>query len=340
MGEAIEKTKNAITVWDDLENVRAQFAPTLTDKEFKFFVTLGSSLKANPFKREIWAVKYDKTAPASIFLGRDMYRRKAQEQPDYDGHIADAVYAKDKFIMENGQPKHSYSLADRGDLLGAYCVVYKKNQSHPFYTFVKLAEYDKGFALWKNMKETLIKKVAEAQGLRGAFQGVFAGTYDESEQWEAATINNPKANVSAPPLKPAEQESNYAEAQYKMMRNANVPKVDVIFELQAEAEPPRPEGAMFESEMPKPQPGQTEPPDDGRPQKPSDDENTVEGLKNKIRDNAAEFFPNPNSFSLWLKTLTTNEEKGYRGVNSLEEMRSFKQLQFVHGALKRKMSTK
>ncbi len=199
MSEAIEKTKNAITVWDDLENVRAQFAPTLTDKEFKFFVTLGSSLKANPFKREIWAVKYDKSAPASIFLGRDMYRRKAQEQPDYDGHIADAVYSKDKFTMENGMPKHSYSLADRGDLLGAYCVVYKKNQSHPFYTFVKLAEYDKGFALWKTMKETLIKKVAEAQGLRGAFQGVFAGTYDESEQWEDRTINNPKANVTPPP---------------------------------------------------------------------------------------------------------------------------------------------
>ena len=31
----------------------------------------------------------------------------------------------------------------------------------------------------------MIKKVAEAQGLRGSFQELFAGTYEESENWEA-----------------------------------------------------------------------------------------------------------------------------------------------------------
>lgn len=201
---AIEKSRNAIAVWDDLKSVREQFAPTLTDREFAFFVTLGKSFNANPFKREIWAVKYDKSAPASIFLGRDMYRRKAQETAEYDGHIADAVYSGDRFSVENGIPKHSYSLADRGCLLGAYCVVYKKNQTHPFFVFVKLSEYDKGFALWKTMKETLIKKVAEAQGLRGAFQGVFAGTYDESEQWEIMPTS--KANVIPPPALEAKHE--------------------------------------------------------------------------------------------------------------------------------------
>ena len=35
----------------------------------------------------------------------------------------------------------------------------------------------------------MIKKVAEAQALRGAFQGVFKGTYDESEQWKQETDN-------------------------------------------------------------------------------------------------------------------------------------------------------
>jgi len=35
----------------------------------------------------------------------------------------------------------------------------------------------------------MIKKVAEAQALRGAYQGIFEGTYDESEAYDAKTIN-------------------------------------------------------------------------------------------------------------------------------------------------------
>jgi len=42
----------------------------------------------------------------------------------------------------------------------------------------------------------MIKKVAEAQALRGAFQGLFAGTYDASEEWEPEL--NP-SNVEALP---------------------------------------------------------------------------------------------------------------------------------------------
>ena len=232
------KTRDAVAVWNQLDDVRAQFAPLLTDKEFAFFVTLGKSLNANPFKREIWAVKYDKNSPASIFLGRDMYRRRAQEQPDYDGHVVDAVYSKDAFVVENGIPKHSYSLADRGVLLGAYCVVYKKNQAHPFFVFVKFSEYDKGQALWKKMGETLIKKVAESQGLRGAFQGIFAGTYDESEQWETTTITAAsKANVPRPSIRKPEPQT-----------------FDASPEREQEPEPPF---------TPTPvKPGETEPPDD------------------------------------------------------------------------------
>jgi recombination protein RecT len=210
MSEAIVKTQNAISVWDDLENVRAQFAPTLTDKEFSFFVTLGSSLGANPFKREIWAVKYDKNQPASIFLGRDFYRKKAQEQSDYDGHTPDSVYEKDKFKVVNGTPQHEYSLADRGRLLGAYCVAWKKGVGHPFYVFVKIEEYNKNFANWKSMPDTMIKKVAEAQCLRAAWQGVFAGTYDESEQWNPVPTNG-KSNVPPPPLKKKEEPIFVAE---------------------------------------------------------------------------------------------------------------------------------
>ena len=186
-----KKLESAPEVWKQIEQIRALFAPTLTDKEFMFFVKLGKSLGANPFLREIWAIKFDSKQPAQIFLGRDFYRRKAQELPNYNGHIVDAVYENDEFVVENGKPIHRYSLKNRGRLIGAYCVVHRKDTGNPYFVYVNLDEYDKGFSNWKIMPETMLKKVAESQALRGAFQGVFAGTYDESESWHVETVEDP-----------------------------------------------------------------------------------------------------------------------------------------------------
>jgi hypothetical protein len=50
--------------------------------------------------------------------------------------------------------------------------------------YVDFKEYVQSFGVWKTKPATMIKKVAEAQGLRGAFQELFAGTYEESENWK------------------------------------------------------------------------------------------------------------------------------------------------------------
>lgn len=186
----IEKPKE-ISVWSKSEEIRKLFAPTLTETEFNMFMGLGRALNANPFTREIWAVKYDAGKAASIFCGRDFYRRKAQEQPSYDGHTVEVIYEEDDFKMIDGEPHHSFNLKTRKKILGAYCIVRRKGIKQPYVAMVKMSEYDKGFSNWQKMPETMIKKVAEAQGLRGAFQGLFAGTYDESEQWEAEKKTEP-----------------------------------------------------------------------------------------------------------------------------------------------------
>lgn len=185
------------SVWSDEQAIREQFGQALTQKEFSFFMGLGAMLGANPFTREIWAVKYGTNA-AQIFLGRDFYRRKAQEQADYDGHIASAVYENDEFSMVNGQPHHKYRLTNRGHLTGAYCVVYKKNASVPYTVFVELREYNTGQSNWKTKPATMITKVAEAQALRGAFAGVFNGTYSEDEQDNATQAQKPRQDARKP----------------------------------------------------------------------------------------------------------------------------------------------
>lgn len=205
-----QKTENFLDVWKKPQEIKKIFAPDLTDAEFKAFIGLGMSLKANPFTREIWAVKYNEKDPAQIFLGRDFSRRVAQEQSDYDGHIVNAIYENDGFSITNGIPEHKVeSFKDRGKLIGAFCCLYKKDKRIPTFVTVKLEEYIQHkkdgsvTKFWKKMPETMIKKVAEAQCTRSAYQGVFGGTYDESEQftqkftdYDDVTLEESKKEVS------------------------------------------------------------------------------------------------------------------------------------------------
>jgi len=193
--ESIVKQDQSINVWQQKDKIRQLFAPTLTADEFEFFMGLGKGMGANPFKREIWAIKYDSKKPASIFLGRDFYRKAAQSQPDYKVHRAFAVYENDIFKMTNGVPNHEFTLKNRGKLVGGYAELWKKDIDQPFVIYCELKEYDTGFSNWKKMPATMIAKVPEAQVLRMAYQEIFSGTYSEDEQWEIKSQSNNNISV-------------------------------------------------------------------------------------------------------------------------------------------------
>lgn len=182
--------------WDQniISQIKEMYANTLNETEFMTFVQIGKSTNLNPFLREIWAVKYGNNA-ANIFIGRDGYRKAAQENPDYDYHHTDAVYSNDNFSIKNCEISHQYSGSDRGNLIGAYCIVKRKSSSKPFFNYVELKEYSTGKSLWGSKPATMIKKVAEAQCLRMAFQSIFCGTYDESENWNRSYNHNDRNSV-------------------------------------------------------------------------------------------------------------------------------------------------
>ena len=186
-----------IMLWEDTKQVaeiKEIYGKDLTETEFKMLIGIGKATGLNPFLREIWAVKYG-NQPACIFIGRDGYRKAAQANQQYDYHIVDAVYSNDQFKIENGLVSHSYGGGNRGDLLGAYCIVKRKSASQPVYLYVDRSEYDIKKSVWVQKPATMIKKVAEAQALRMAFQDIFSGTYDETEAWEekqTATVASPK----------------------------------------------------------------------------------------------------------------------------------------------------
>tara|TARA_Y100000310_G_scaffold337443_1_gene424525 strand:- start:5821 stop:6981 length:1161 start_codon:yes stop_codon:yes gene_type:complete len=189
----MSKTKAVAAVdisamWADdkkLKTIREMYCPTLNDEEFKVYATIGKMTNLNPALREIWAIKYG-NKPATIFVGRDGYRKSAQAHKEYDFHTAVAVHKNDTFSMDpqKSEVNHTFNLTDRGDVVGAYCIVKRKSSSQPAFNYVDLKEYVQPHGVWKDKPATMIKKVAEAQGLRGSFQELFAGTYEESENWE------------------------------------------------------------------------------------------------------------------------------------------------------------
>jgi phage recombination protein Bet len=192
MNEITEYRNTSLSVWENevtIQEIKEIFGKTLSAQEFKMLVNMGKSTGLNPFLREIWCVKYG-DSPASIFIGRDGYRRSAQSDPNYDYHSIDCVYSNDNYQMVNGEVVHKYNLSDRGFLIGAYCSVKRKNSSKPITVFVSFKEYNTGKAEWAKKPETMIKKVSEAQALRMAFQALFSNTYDESEQYNIEETAN------------------------------------------------------------------------------------------------------------------------------------------------------
>ena len=186
MSNIEKKEDQAVQLWNDVEKIRQLFAPKLSNLEFQFFLELGKSMGANPFKKEIWCIKYKDNVPATIFLGRDFYRKVAQTQPDYATHRTFSVFENDKFVIKNGEPHHEIQMSNRGKVVGAYAQLFKKNVDIPYIKYINIDEYFKGGHekknLWDLMPATMIEKVAEAQVLRMAYQDVFSGTYSEDEQ--------------------------------------------------------------------------------------------------------------------------------------------------------------
>lgn len=194
---------NVLTFWSlvlDLSNtaqllqLQLAYAKWTTPQEFWMFIGIMKSTWLNPFKKELWCVKYG-TSPAQIFIGRDWYRKIAKQHPDYKWHRVDVVCTKDICQIKNGQiVNHEYNLTDRWEIIWAYCIV-NRWKLEDLMHFVDFDEYNTGKSKWKESPKTMIKKVAEAQTLRMWFDDLLEWTYDESETFSPETIIEAETKV-------------------------------------------------------------------------------------------------------------------------------------------------
>jgi len=165
MSNEITTNKNELT--EIMELVRAKHKD-LSDVEIKHLYHLAGTYGLDPNKNEIWAVKYGQN-PAAIYVGRDGLLGIAHKTGQFAG-METNVLALDK----SGNIKE-VEINIGGKLVGAKCIVWRKDSERPFIVSVKFDEFNGKRNKWLSMPETMIKKVAEAHALRRAFSihGIF-----------------------------------------------------------------------------------------------------------------------------------------------------------------------
>ncbi len=154
---------------EEVAIVKANIAKGVNDSELAYFLNVCKTVGLNPFVKEIWAYK-DNRDNLLVFAGRDGFLTKAQRSPTYNGLRSSEVREKDQYQADipNGVIKHTFTFKDRGAILGAYAIVFRKD-GEPTVETVEFERYNRGFGAWKTHPEAMIKKVAETNALKKAF---------------------------------------------------------------------------------------------------------------------------------------------------------------------------
>lgn len=142
--------------------IQNTMAPNCNQNEFALMMYQAKTYRVDPLLRQIWAVKYQQGQPARIFIGRDGYLAIAHQSGQFDG-------------MET-------RIDGEGDRMTATATVYRKDMTHPVVVSVKFSEYNTMQGNWVKMPETMLKKVAESQALRKAFN--VSGNFSPEETSE------------------------------------------------------------------------------------------------------------------------------------------------------------
>jgi len=150
----------------EIETIRRTVAEKANDDEFRMFMHIAKSYGLDPFNGEIFFWKMN--GKPTIMTSRDGYLKIADSHPAYDGLVSDVVRANDVFKRERDNINHEYG-ADRGDIIGAYALVYRKDRRYPVYAFASFKEYNAGTRVWAKYPSAMILKVAESMALKRAF---------------------------------------------------------------------------------------------------------------------------------------------------------------------------
>jgi len=206
---AIVKAAESAAISLTPTTVKAYINALASDQEIALFLNQCVMFGLNPFKREIYLIKYSAKDPATFVTGYEVYLKRADRTANWGGMETGTEDDKD------GQP------------IKAWAKVYRKDWGNrPLYHEVFFSEYVQTKAEWVNGQatgkkiptrfwaekpRTMLKKVAVAQALRMAFPDEFGGMPYVSEEMPIDHAKLPTAEVKTeapidkyPDVKPAE----------------------------------------------------------------------------------------------------------------------------------------
>lgn len=186
MSNEIAKTEKSI--WLSIEEkqiIRKQFFPqNATDIEMKYCMSVAEKFNLNPILKQIFFIArkakgengqwIEKIEPLA---GRDSFLTLAHRSGKFAG-IETNTEIKPSAKLNNGEWEQ------KNDLV-AICKVYRSDMDRPIIVEVSYSEYVQKTGqgeitkFWKEKPETMLKKVAESQALRKAFD--ITGLYAEEE---------------------------------------------------------------------------------------------------------------------------------------------------------------
>jgi phage recombination protein Bet len=147
--------------------IKNTVAKGATNDELQMFMYLANQYSLDPFKKEIWFMKYNNQT--NIMTSRDGYLKYAQLNEDFEGLMSFVVKEGDIFEIDASEYKVTHKFgANRGHILGAWARCDRKGKK-PFIAYVEFAEYNKNTNIWKSYPSAMIQKVAEVFVLKRAF---------------------------------------------------------------------------------------------------------------------------------------------------------------------------
>lgn len=196
------------------KTVKAYINQYATDQEVALFLNQCAMFGLNPFKREIYLIKYSAQQNATFVVGYEVYLKRAERSDKWAG-------------LESGT-------AGEGKDMKAWAKVYRKDWTAPLYHEVYLDEYiqktkdGSPTRFWAEKPRTMLKKVAISQAFRMAFPDEFSGMPYTAEEMPVDHAKLPVAEVVATP-----------ENGDKELKPAAKPvPTDPDYELENEPEPP------------------------------------------------------------------------------------------------------
>lgn len=168
-GTDIVKATESAAIALTPETVLAYVNAKATKQEVALFLNQCAMFSLNPFKREIYLIKYKDGEPATFVVGYESYLKRAERTGKWAG-------------LESGTEDDPKT----GRPIKAWAKIYRKDWTAPLFHEVYLSEYVQTKTdfktgetvptrFWATKPRTMLKKVAIAQAVRMAFPDEFGG---------------------------------------------------------------------------------------------------------------------------------------------------------------------